>query len=50
MRKHTAGSLWTLWMLAASALPAAELANFDAAKQLAQKQNRPVLLKFGTEW
>jgi hypothetical protein len=37
-------------MLAAAPLAAAELTNFDAAKQLAEKQNRPVLLKFGTEW
>lgn len=52
MRKHTAASLWnlTLWMLAAAPLQATGLANFDAAKQLAAKQNRPVLLKFGTEW
>ncbi len=52
MRKHAAVSLWSLalWTLAVQPLQATEIASFDAAKQLAEKQNRPVLLKFGTEW
>ena len=52
MRIHAAVSLsiLALRMLAASPLLAAGLADFAAAKQQAEKQKRPVLLEFGTEW